>query len=90
MLATAAVQYSEQQDKNVKKSGKNKGPAKESTSFAMNLFRGVLEPKQVFPYPDVLTDDQKALVQELLPPVTKVFRVSFLTIYYIVHIFISD
>ncbi len=33
-----------------KKPGKSEKPV-ESTSFVMNLFRGVLKPNEVFPYP---------------------------------------
>ncbi|KAM3960874.1 acyl-CoA dehydrogenase very long chain [Aphomia sociella] len=47
--------------------------ARQSTSFTLNLFRGHLETTQIFPYPDVLSDDQRQTLQELVPPVEKFF-----------------
>ncbi|CAH0592082.1 unnamed protein product [Chrysodeixis includens] len=51
----------------------NKG-ARQSASFTLNLFRGVLEPAQVFPFPEPLSDDQRQMLQELVPPVEKFFQ----------------
>ncbi|XP_053611568.1 very long-chain specific acyl-CoA dehydrogenase, mitochondrial [Plodia interpunctella] len=47
---------------------------RESASFTLNLFRGLLEPAQVFPYPEPLSDDQKQMLNELVPPVEKFFE----------------
>uniref|UniRef100_A0A8D8Q2D2 Very long-chain specific acyl-CoA dehydrogenase, mitochondrial n=1 Tax=Cacopsylla melanoneura TaxID=428564 RepID=A0A8D8Q2D2_9HEMI len=47
--------------------------AKESQSFTMNMFRGQLNIHQVFPYPDVLTEDQTDTLKMLVDPVTKFF-----------------
>ncbi|CAH0767479.1 unnamed protein product [Diatraea saccharalis] len=40
----------------------------------LNLFRGRLEPTQVFPYPEPLSDDQRQMLHELVPPVEKFFQ----------------
>jgi len=37
----------------------------------MTLFRGELQTKQVFPYPDPMTADDKQLVLELADPMMK-------------------
>ncbi|CAB0002992.1 unnamed protein product [Nesidiocoris tenuis] len=47
---------------------------KESRSFMLNLFRGVVEPAQVFPYPEVLTPEQTDTLNMLIDPVTKFFE----------------
>ncbi|KAF6212814.1 hypothetical protein GE061_010523 [Apolygus lucorum] len=66
-LATAAQPKPEK--------SKEKAP-KESRSFMLNLFRGVVEPSQVFPYPDVLTPEQTDTLNMLIDPVSKFFEVS--------------
>jgi len=38
-----------------------------SKSFAQNIFRGVIEPEQCFPYPEVLNEDQMETLQMLVP-----------------------
>ncbi|XP_038207818.1 very long-chain specific acyl-CoA dehydrogenase, mitochondrial [Zerene cesonia] len=48
--------------------------ARQSASFTLNLFRGQLEPAQVFPFPEPLTDEQKQTLAELVPPVEKFFQ----------------
>ncbi|XP_073993013.1 acyl-CoA dehydrogenase very long chain [Rhodnius prolixus] len=53
--------------------GKDKAP-KESQSFMMNLFRGVVQPVQVFPYPDVLNEEQTDTLNMLVDPVRKFFE----------------
>ncbi|XP_068916287.1 very long-chain specific acyl-CoA dehydrogenase, mitochondrial isoform X2 [Tenebrio molitor] len=40
----------------------------------MHLFRGQLESRQVFPYPDVLTDEQRDTLKMLVDPVSKFFE----------------
>lgn len=47
--------------------------AKESQSFTMNMFRGQLNISQVFPYPEVLTEDQTDTLKMLVDPVSKFF-----------------
>ncbi|XP_053666912.1 very long-chain specific acyl-CoA dehydrogenase, mitochondrial-like [Anopheles marshallii] len=45
-----------------------------NTSFMANLFRGEIEPLQVFPYPDSLKPEQKEMVGSLIDPVTRFFE----------------
>jgi very long chain acyl-CoA dehydrogenase len=56
---------------------KPKEKAVESTSFAMNLFRGKLRTEEIFPYPSSLTDEQRENLQALLDPTAKFFEVIF-------------
>lgn len=42
----------------------------------MNMFRGQLNISQVFPYPEVLTEDQTDTLKMLVDPVSKFFDVS--------------
>jgi hypothetical protein len=55
--------------------------AKESQSFTMNMFRGQLNTNQVFPYPEVLTEDQSDTLKMLVDPVTKFFDVRIILNY---------
>ncbi|XP_037957861.1 very long-chain specific acyl-CoA dehydrogenase, mitochondrial [Teleopsis dalmanni] len=48
-------------------------PKVENTSFMANIFRGNLVSTQVFPYPDVLTIEQKELTASLINPFEKFF-----------------
>lgn len=62
----------------------NKPNDQENLSFTMNIFRGNLETKQVFPFPDILNKDQRETLQMLVDPVEKFFEVCyFLTVYYL-------
>ena len=47
----------------------------ESTSFALNLFRGQLKLDEVFPYPIALNDEQRENLQALVDPTAKFFEV---------------
>ncbi|XP_030383583.1 very long-chain specific acyl-CoA dehydrogenase, mitochondrial [Scaptodrosophila lebanonensis] len=49
------------------------GPARQNESFMANIFRGSLVPTQVFPYPDVLTSEQKELTASLIDPFERFF-----------------
>lgn len=69
-LATAAKVATKGDDPQTSKSG-----LKESQSFMMNLFRGTLETSQVFPYPDVLNDEQTDTLKMLIDPCNKFFQV---------------
>lgn len=53
-----------------------KGAPKESQSFTMNLFRGELQSSQVFPYPEVLNEEQLETTQALVDPFEKFFEVT--------------
>ncbi|CAG2056618.1 unnamed protein product, partial [Timema podura] len=55
------------------KNEEESGSLKESESFTMNLFRGVVKGNQVFPYPEPLTDDQRDTVAMLVSPTEKFF-----------------
>ncbi|KAH8390669.1 hypothetical protein KR215_009668 [Drosophila sulfurigaster] len=48
-------------------------PKRENESFMANIFRGSLVTKQVFPYPDVLSDEQKETVGGMLDPFQRFF-----------------
>lgn len=50
--------------------------SKENMSFTMNLFRGQLESSQVFPYPDVLSEEQRELLGAIITPTEKFFQVK--------------
>lgn len=49
--------------------------AKDSQSFTMNLFRGVIETAQVFPFPQVLNEEQKDTLKMFIDPTAKFFEV---------------
>lgn len=58
-------------------SEKSKKPAEkavESTSFAMNLFRGQMKLDEIFPYPSSLTEEQRDTLQSLVDPTAKFFE----------------
>ncbi|XP_034020413.1 very long-chain specific acyl-CoA dehydrogenase, mitochondrial [Thalassophryne amazonica] len=46
----------------------------ESTSFAVNIFKGHLNTAQVFPFPSVLNGEQEQFLRELVGPVSKFFE----------------
>ena len=48
--------------------------ARTSDSFVLNLFRGQFYPNEVFPYPNVLNEEQKENVKMLIDPVWKFFE----------------
>ncbi len=45
-----------------------------SESFVMNLFRGQFYPKELFPYPNVLNEEQRDNVKMLIDPIWKFFE----------------
>lgn len=47
-------------------------------SFMANIFRGEIQTAQVFPYPDILTTEQKEFTEELTGPIEKFFVVCLL------------
>lgn len=49
---------------------------KENLSFTMNIFRGQIQATQVFPYPDVLNEEQRETIEALIDPVEKFFAVN--------------
>jgi very long chain acyl-CoA dehydrogenase len=52
---------------------KSKAPPT-SNSFAVNMFRGIVNTEQVFPFPDVLTPDQRETLEALVDPTDKFFQ----------------
>lgn len=50
-----------------------RAPPQENHSFVMNIFRGQIEGKQTFPYPNVLTEEQRETLQMLVDPTSKFF-----------------
>lgn len=48
--------------------------AKTSNSFVMNLFRGHFNPNEVFPYPNVLNEEQKDNIKMLVDPIWKFLK----------------
>lgn len=48
-----------------------------SESFVKNIYLGKIEPVQVFPYPNPLTQEQLDTVAMLADPFEKFFNVSF-------------
>jgi len=50
---------------------KMRKPAVHSKSFVQNMFRGMIEPEQAFPYPNVLNTDQRETLEILVPPTEK-------------------
>lgn len=53
---------------------KSNRPPPQSKAFCMNMFRGNLVPEQCFPYPDVLSPDQRETLEMLLGPCEKFFQ----------------
>ncbi|CAF2903369.1 unnamed protein product [Rotaria sp. Silwood2] len=45
-----------------------------SNSFVLNLFRGQFHPNELFPYPNVLNEEQKDNVKMLIDPIWKFFE----------------
>ncbi|XP_033334311.2 acyl-CoA dehydrogenase very long chain [Megalopta genalis] len=68
-LATQAVAKNAPKEKAQKNAS-----TKESQSFTMNIFRGQLQPSQVFPFPEVLNEDQLDTLKLLIDPFEKFFE----------------
>ncbi|XP_018332281.1 very long-chain specific acyl-CoA dehydrogenase, mitochondrial [Agrilus planipennis] len=49
-------------------------PTEHNFSFTMNMFRGQLESKEAFPFPDVLTEEQRETLHMLMDPVERYFE----------------
>ena len=80
LLTTSAIRRSEQ-----KREKKLEKEIKDSKSFALNLFKGQLQASQVFPYPDVLNDEQTETIKSLLDPLSRFFSVSILLYLHCYH-----
>lgn len=55
-------------------SGKVEKKAKISDSFVLNLFRGQFHSNDIFPYPNVLNEEQRENVKMLIDPIWKFFE----------------
>ena len=64
-LAASAPEPKGRRDKSMTKK------AVHSKSFVQNIFRGIIEPAQAFPYPDVLNEEQRDTLQMLVDPTEK-------------------
>lgn len=71
LITNTAINLSDKKESKLEKAG-----PKESQSFALNLFKGTLQGSQVFPYPEVLNEEQTETVKSLLDPLSKFFTVS--------------
>nr|XP_023017089.1 very long-chain specific acyl-CoA dehydrogenase, mitochondrial-like [Leptinotarsa decemlineata] len=60
--------------KTVQNDEKTTPSASENHSFVMNIFRGQVEGRQVFPFPNVLDEEQRDTLQMLVEPTTKFFE----------------
>ena len=67
--ATAQQTQDERQEAKAKKMKK----AVHSKSFVQNIFRGIVEPEQAFPYPNTLDQDQRDTLEMLVPITEKFF-----------------
>jgi len=61
----AASDAAIQRQKNKEKAMAKK--AVQSNSFVQNVFRGLIEPEQVFPYPDAMDEEQRENLEMLVP-----------------------
>lgn len=64
-------------EKTVQNTERTSSTPEENFSFVMNAFRGQIESKQIFPYPNVLNEEQRETLQMLVDPVSKFFEVIF-------------
>ena len=64
----AAAPQAKTKDTAAKKTVK---PPRETSSFALGMFQGVTNMSEVFPFPDVLTAEEKAETRELMEPAAK-------------------
>ena len=67
--ASAQQTQDERQEAKAKKMKK----AVHSKSFVQNIFRGIVEPEQAFPYPNTLDQDQRDTLEMLVPITEKFF-----------------
>ena len=67
--ASAEEQQAERQEAKARKMKK----AVHSKSFVQNIFRGIVEPEQAFPYPNTLNEDQRETLEMLVPITEKFF-----------------
>lgn len=71
LITNSAIRLADKKEAKLEKAA-----PKESKSFALNLFKGTLQSSQVFPYPEVLNEEQTETIKSLLDPLSKFFTVS--------------
>merc|ERR1712223_1274598 len=70
-----AASAQEKQDERQEAKAKKMKKAVHSKSYVQNIFRGIIEPGQAFPYPNTLDQDQRDTL-EMLVPITEKFFVE--------------
>ncbi|KAF8770359.1 Very long-chain specific acyl-CoA like protein [Argiope bruennichi] len=60
-----------EQEKSERKSDKN---ARETSSFVMSMFKGQVKTEQIFPYPDVLSAEEKSTLEMMIDPPKRFFE----------------
>ncbi|XP_044760512.1 very long-chain specific acyl-CoA dehydrogenase, mitochondrial [Coccinella septempunctata] len=74
LLVTSSAHLKAAQAQAVEKAERPAKEVKEDLSFVMNIFRGQIETKQLFPYPNVLNTEQRETLEMLVDPVNKFFE----------------
>jgi len=69
---SSRLQSTQTETETKKKEKSTTKPAVHSKSFVQNLFRGLVEPEQLFPYPDVLNSEQRETLEMLVPMAERV------------------
>lgn len=75
-LYASAAQTVAKDSENVKSEKKQDKTAPETNSFVMSMFKGKVKTDQIFPYPDVLTADDKENLQMMTASTKKWFEES--------------
>ncbi|XP_033760175.1 very long-chain specific acyl-CoA dehydrogenase, mitochondrial-like [Pecten maximus] len=57
-----------------KREASSKVESAEMNSFAMNIFRGDIKPSAIFPFPEVLDEEQEEMLKMLVDPCAKFFE----------------
>ena len=68
-----AASAQEKQDERQEAKAKKMKKAVHSKSYVQNIFRGIVEPEQAFPYPNTLDQDQRDTLEMLVPITEKFF-----------------
>ncbi|XP_065226573.1 very long-chain specific acyl-CoA dehydrogenase, mitochondrial-like [Planococcus citri] len=69
LITNSAIRLADKKEAKLEKAA-----PKESKSFALNLFKGTLQGSQVFPYPEVLNEEQTETIKALLDPLSRFFN----------------
>ncbi|KAL3272867.1 hypothetical protein HHI36_014328 [Cryptolaemus montrouzieri] len=74
LIATSSANLQTAKAQTLEKAEKPAKEVKEDLSFVMNIFRGQIETRQLFPYPNVLNTEQRDTLQMLVDPFSKFFE----------------